>query len=153
MSQTTRSARAKVPQQRAPGGAPQEETGWVGMIAFGGIMMIMLGFFHAMAGFVALFQEEYFLVGASGLVVTVDYTAWGWTHLILGALVLAAGIAVLAGQMWARVVTIVVAMASALVNLAFLAAHPVWSMLMIALDVLVIWAVTVHGSEMRAPAR
>lgn len=153
MSQTTRSARAKVPQQRAPSGAPQEQTGWVGMIAFGGMMMILLGFFHAMAGFVALFQEEYFLVGANGLVVTVDYTAWGWTHLILGALVLAAGIAVLAGQMWARVVTIVVAMASALVNLAFLAAHPVWSMMMIALDVLVIWAVTVHGSEMKAPMR
>jgi hypothetical protein len=153
MSQTTRSAHAKVPQQRAPTGAPQEETGWVGMIAFGGMMMILLGFFHAMAGFVALFQEEYFLVGANGLMVTVDYTAWGWTHLILGALVLAAGIAVLAGQMWARVVTIVVAMASALVNLAFLAAHPVWSMMMIALDVLVIWAVTVHGSEMKAPMR
>lgn len=153
MSQTTRSARATVPQQRAPAGRPQEQTGWVGMIAFGGMMMIMLGFFHAMAGFVALFQEEYFLVGPNGLVLNVDYTAWGWTHLILGVLVLAAGVGVLAGQMWARVVTIVVAMLSALVNLAFLGAYPIWSMMMIALDVLVIFAVTAHGSEMKARAR
>lgn len=155
MSQTAQPASGVVPEQRAPAGTRkvEEETGWVGMIAFGGMMMIMLGAFHAMAGFVALFQDDYFLVGANGLVVNVDYTAWGWTHLILGALVLGAGIALLAGQMWARVVTVVVAMASAIVNLAFLAAHPVWSMLMIALDVLVIWAVTVHGSEMKAPSR
>jgi len=155
MSQTAQSASGVVPEQRSPAGTRnvEEETGWVGMVAFGGMMMIMLGAFHAMAGFVALFQDEYFLVGANGLVVNVDYTAWGWTHLILGALVLGAGIALLAGQMWARVVAVVVAMGSAIINLAFLAAHPVWSMLMIALDVLVIWAVTVHGSEMKAPSR
>jgi hypothetical protein len=155
MSHATKAPGGVVPEQRSREGMPTvpEQTGWIGWIVFASLMMIMLGAFHAIAGFVALFQEEYFLVASSGLVVDVDYTAWGWTHLVLGAVVVAAGFAVLAGQMWARVVTVVVAMLSAVVNLAFLAAHPVWSMMMIAFDVLVIYAVTVHGSELRRSRR
>src|SRR6185503_1604462 len=60
-----------------------EPSGWVGWIIFAGAMMIMLGFFHAIAGLVALFKDDYFLVKTSGLVVNVDYTTWGWVHLIL----------------------------------------------------------------------
>ena len=63
--------------------------GWYGLVAFAGTMMIMLGSFHAIAGLVALFQDDYFLVGKSGLVVTVDYTAWGWAHLIGGVIAMA----------------------------------------------------------------
>ena len=54
-----------------------EPSGWVGWIIFAGAMMIMLGFFHAIAGLVALFKDDYFLVKTSGLVVNVDYTTWG----------------------------------------------------------------------------
>jgi hypothetical protein len=123
---------------------------WVGWIMFGSMMMMLLGSFHVVAGLVALFQDEYFLVGPNGLMVNVDYTAWGWTHLIGGALILATGVAVLFGQMWARIAGVGIAMLSALVNLAFIEAYPLWSMIMIAFDVLVIWALTVHGGEMRA---
>lgn len=152
MSGTTSKASPRIPEQASRAAKPQETepTLWVGWIVFGSMMMIMLGAFHMVQGFVALFQSEYFLVGPNGLTVSVDYTAWGWTHLILGAVVLATGIAVLYGQMWARVTGIAIAMASALVNLAFLAAYPIWSMMMIAFDVLVIWALTVHGGEMKA---
>ncbi len=123
---------------------------WVGWIAFAGMMMTMLGVFHIVQGFVALFNDEYFLVGPSGLVVNVDYTAWGWTHIIAGIVVLVAGFCVFAGQMWARVVGTMVALVSAIVNLGFLAAYPIWSMMMIALSVVVILALTVHGSEIKA---
>jgi hypothetical protein len=121
----------------------------VGWIVFGGTIMVLLGAFHAIQGLVALFDDEYFVVGQSGLVVSVDYTAWGWAHLILGLVVAGAGCGLLAGQMWARIVGVLVAMASAVVNLAFLAAFPIWSALMILFDVLIIWAITVHGSELK----
>ncbi|PRY69034.1 hypothetical protein B0I08_103240 [Glaciihabitans tibetensis] len=133
-------------------GGTQESTGWLGWIAFAGIVMLMMGTFHAIQGLVALFQDSYYLVQESGLVVQVDYTAWGWIHLAVGVLVLCAGIALIAGQLWARIVAVILAFGSALVNITFLAAYPIWSLAMIALDVLIIWAVTVHGNEMKVDA-
>jgi hypothetical protein len=128
---------------------PTGMTGWVGWIAFAGVMMAMLGMFHIIDGLIAIFQDEYFLVGENGLTVKVDYTAWGWVHLIAGVVVLGAGIALFAGQMWARVLGVIVAVVSAVLNIGFLAAYPIWSTIMIAVDILVIWALTVHGAEMR----
>jgi vacuolar-type H+-ATPase subunit I/STV1 len=128
----------------------EQTTGWLGWIAFAGVMMLLMGTFHAIQGLVALFQDTYYLVAESGLIVQADYTTWGWVHLILGVVVVLAGIALLAGQMWARVVAVILAFGSALVNIAFLGAYPLWSMIMIAVDVLVIYAVTVHGKEAKA---
>ena len=110
-------------------------------------MMILLGSFHVIAGLVALFNEDYFLVGKTGLVVEVDYTGWGWVHLILGVVVVLAGLGLFSGQTWARIVAVTLAMISAVANLAFLAAYPIWSAIMIAVDVLVIYAVLVYGDK------
>lgn len=128
---------------------PPDPGSWYGLLAFAGMIMLMLGAFHAMAGLVALFEEEHFLVAQEGLVVTADYTAWGWTHLILGVVVAIAGGALLAGATWARVVAGLIAMVSAVVNLAFLPAYPLWAAIMIALDVLIVYAVTTHGGDTR----
>ena len=122
-------------------------TGWVGWIVYAGTMMVILGSFHFLQGLVALFNDEYYLVGQNGLIVELDYTAWGWAHLLLGTLVVVAGVALMAGKTWARVVAVVLAVISSLVNVAFLSAYPVWSAMMIVFNVLVIWAVTVHGRE------
>jgi hypothetical protein len=124
-------------------------TGWVGFVVFAGTMMVILGTFHVIAGLVAIFKDQYYLVSKSHLVVTVDYTVWGWTHLVLGAIVIAAGLGLIAAQTWARVVAIVLAGLSAVLNISFLAAYPIWAAMMIGFDVLVIWALTVHGQEMR----
>jgi hypothetical protein len=142
------SGRTTVPQQRAQA-APTEQTAWVGWVVFGACMMVMLGMFHAIAGLVALFKETYFVVGSSDLVVSVSYDTWGWAHLIGGLVVLAVGVGLLTGATWARVLGVVVAMLSALVNLAFLAAYPLWSTMMITLAVLVIYAITAHGAEIK----
>jgi hypothetical protein len=131
------------------GPARPQTTGWVGWIVFAGVMMLILGMFHAFQGLIALFQHDYYLVAENGLTIHVNYTGWGWTHLIFGIVVLAAGAALLVGQTWARVVAVVLAVLSAVVNAGFLAAYPVWSAIMIAVDILVIWALTVHGGEMR----
>jgi hypothetical protein len=124
-------------------------SGWVGWVAFAGIMMVLLGAFHIIDGLIALFQDEYFLVTRSGLAVDVDFTTWGWVHLIAGIIIVAAGIAVFAGQVWARIIGVLLAMLSAVVNLGFLSAYPIWSSIMILIDILVIWALTVHGGEVR----
>jgi hypothetical protein len=127
-----------------------EPTGWVGFIVFAGAMMLMLGCFHAIAGLVAIFKDEYFLVGKNGLVLSVDYTAWGWIHLILGIIIALAGVGLFAGQMWARIVGVFAALVSAIANIGFLSSYPIWSAIMIALDILIIWALTVHGREMQS---
>jgi hypothetical protein len=126
-----------------------EPTAWVGMVIFSGVMLTMLGGFQAMEGIVALIRDEYYLVTRNGLMIDIDYTTWGWTHLVLGLLAVAAGIGIFAGQMWARVLGIVIAVVSALANMAFLAAYPIWATIVIAVDVLVIYALAMHGSEVK----
>jgi hypothetical protein len=122
----------------------------VGWVIFAGIMMVMLGTFQAIEGLIALFKDTYFVVPRSNLVVSVSYTTWGWVHLLLGILVAAAGLGVMAGQMWARLVGIVLALVSAVVSIAFIAANPVWSTIIIVIDIVVIYALTVHGKETKA---
>ena len=125
-------------------------TGWVGWLIFAAILMILLGAFHAIQGLISLFNSEYYLVGPHGLSVHLDYTTWGWVHLIAGLVVLVAGLGVLAGQTWARIIGILLAVLSALTNFAFIAAYPLWSCILIALDVLIIYALAVHGRELRS---
>jgi hypothetical protein len=125
-------------------------TAWAGMALFGGIMMVMVGGFQIMQGFVALLRDEYYLVTRNDLLITLDYTAWGWTHLLLGVVAVLTGVGVMLGQTWARVLGIVIAVVSALVNIAFLSAYPIWSTIVIAIDVLVIYALAAHGRELEA---
>jgi hypothetical protein len=124
-------------------------TGWVGWVAFAGVMMILAGVFQAIDGLIALFNDELYVVRPSGLVIDVDYTAWGWTHLLLGVLLIAAGSAVFSGRVWGRTLGVVAALLSAIVNFAFIPAYPVWSLLIITVDVLVIYALIAHGGELR----
>ena len=126
-----------------------EISGWVGWVVFAGLMLIMLGSFQVIQGLVAIFDRGYYLVGPEGLVVNVDYTAWGWLHVGIGVIALAAGLGLMVGNMFARVVGVIVAIVSAVVNLAFIAAYPVWSTILIAVDVIVIYAIVVHGRELR----
>jgi hypothetical protein len=142
----TSGAREPAPRQNVQ---PTAMTGWVGMVAFAGVMMVLLGAFHIIQGLVAVFQDEYFLISSSGLVLDVDYTVWGWTHIIGGAVLVGAGFFVFTGNVVARTIGVIVAMVSAIINIAFLSAYPIWSAIMIAIDVLVIWALTAHGGELR----
>jgi hypothetical protein len=141
---------ATIPRQQQSSGVVESEvTGWVGWIIFAGTMMVMIGTFHVIQGLVALFKDEYFLVTKTGLTVNVDFTAWGWTHLIGGVIIIAAGLGLYSGKMWARTVGVILALASAILNFAFIAAYPFWSVTVIALDVFVIYALTAHGKEMK----
>jgi hypothetical protein len=138
---------------RPPGGSgPRlypDASKWTGWIGFAGVLMIILGALHAFQGLVAIFRDEYFLVSSSGLAVKLDFTVWGWIALITGVVVIVAGVCVMSGQLWARIVGVVLAALSLLGNFAILAAYPLWSLIMIAMDIVIIMALTVHGSEVR----
>jgi hypothetical protein len=141
----TPTARSVTP-DRSSAPAP---TAWVGWLVYAGIMMILVGSFQAIDGLIALFNDNFYVVRPNGLVVNLDYTAWGWTHLLLGILLIAAGSAVFSGRIWGRTLGVIAAMLSAIVNFAFIPAYPVWSLLIITVDVLVIYALIAHGGELR----
>lgn len=121
-------------------------TGWVGWVYFAGVMMALLGFFEMIAGFTALFKDSYYVVLPNSIV-SVSWTTWGWVHLILGIVVLLAGFAVLAGQMWGRALGVLIAVLAAVANMLFIPAYPVWSIIMLVVCVLVIYALIAHGAE------
>jgi hypothetical protein len=127
----------------------EEASGWAaGFVLFAAIMMIMAGCFQAFAGVVAIFENEFY-VATRNYLFQLDATTWGWIHLLLGVIVGLAGLGLLAGQTWARVVGITLAVLSAIANFLFIPYYPFWSLLIIALDIFVIWALAAHGRALR----
>ena len=131
---------------RSPGAAAPRSQFAVGLTLFAAVMMMMVGAFQALQGIVALFNDTLFVAGEQWLF-KFDITAWGWIHLVVGVGVAVAGIFVLQGAVWARTVGVAVAALSAVLNFMWLPYYPVWSILIIAVDVLVIWALTAHGRD------
>ena len=124
----------------------EDVTGWVGWVYFAGIMMVVLGVLQMIAGITALFNDSFYAV-TQNFILTADFTQWGWVHLILGALIAAAGVAVSAGATWGRVVAVLLAASNIIVLFGFAWAYPVWVLIMLTVNVLVIYALVVHGDE------
>jgi hypothetical protein len=103
--------------------------------------MLLVGLFHAVAGVVALVDDQFYVV-AENYTFELDVTGWGWIHLIAGIVVALGGVAVFSGATWARILGIALACVSALANFFFLPYYPFWSVVMIALAVWVIWALS-----------
>jgi uncharacterized membrane protein len=148
-SQQERTASAprepSVPEYVPPPSPPR--SAWGGWVTFAGITLVLIGVVHVIEGLVAVLDPDTYLVGSSGLVLQLDYTAWGWIHLVLGVVLVLTGVGVLNRNTLARVVGVGACALSALLNLTFLAAAPVWALTVIALDVVFIYAITVHGNE------
>ena len=122
----------------------EETTGgaWAfGVVTFAGVLLVTVATFQILEGIAALAKDEVFLVGIE-YVYKFDVTTWGWIHIVLGAIGLATGIGLLASQTWARITGIALAVLGALANFAFLPYYPLWSILVIAFYVLVVWALT-----------
>jgi hypothetical protein len=131
------------------GGYTSPSRGWAGWVAFAGIMLALIGFFDILQGLTALFNDEYFTV-RSGQLLVFDFTTWGVITLIWGSLLVAAGFGLLSGRGGARVFAIVVVFVNMLLQIAFLAAYPIWSTIIIALDVFVLYALTARWDEAKA---
>ena len=121
----------------------------VGLSLFAGVMMILAGLFNAMEGLVALFRNEIYVVGPR-YIFAFDLTTWGWIHLIVGIVVAGAGFALMSGRLFGRVIGIAIAVLSMLANFLFIPYYPVWSLLIIALNVFVIWALCVYDRDAAA---
>jgi hypothetical protein len=132
------------PYEPRPG--PDDISGWAaGGIIFAATVLIMVGTFQAIAGLVAIIDDEFYVV-TRNYTFDLDVSAWGWIHLIIGLLVVACGFSLFARRTWAGVAAIAIATFSAVANFFFIPYYPVWSILVIALDVWVIWSLTRPGA-------
>ena len=117
------------------------ESGWVlGGVALAATVMVVVGVFQAIQGLAAIINDEFF-VTVRNYAFEVDVTAWGWIHLIIGVVLVLAGAYLFSGSAVASVIAIGLAMLSAVANFFFIPHYPFWSILIIALDVFVIWAI------------
>jgi hypothetical protein len=117
--------------------------GWAG---FAGVMMIIIGVFDIIQGLVALFNDEFFVI-TQEWIFEFDITAWGWIQLILGVVLIASGVGIFSGNVAARTVGVIIAGLAAIVNFAWLPYYPVWSIIVIAICISIIWALTAHGRD------
>ena len=123
------------------GAASRAGAGWV---FFAAIMMIVLGIFGIFEGLAAIVRSGFYHVPPN-YYISIDARGWGWIHLILSIIVVLAGFALFQGATWARVVGIILAVLSAIANFLFIPFYPVWSLLIIAIAIFVIWALAAHG--------
>jgi hypothetical protein len=128
----------------------EETTGWVDWGIFAAMMMVLGGVVNVLFGFVAVVSDDW-VVWANRDAVYLDLSTWGWVQMVVGGLVVLAGLGVLRGNVVARTVGVVLAAASVFSNFFLVPVHPFWALTVITLDVLVIWALTAHGHELRVP--
>lgn len=125
----------------------KEPSGWaIGFTVFAAFLMIMMGVWWIISGLIALFNSEFYVVTLRWIF-QFDISLWGWIHLILGILILVAGIFLFRGAVWARTVGVIIAVVAGVLAFAWLPYYPIWAILFIALSVVVIWALTVHGRD------
>lgn len=105
---------------------------------------MVVGTFQVIAGLTAIIDDEFFVVGEN-YTFELDASAWGWIHLLLGVLMVAVGAGLLGRRAWAAVTALVLASLSAVANFFFIPYYPVWSIVVIALDVWIIWSLTRPG--------
>jgi len=137
------------PQTPTPAPVPNRarQDGWVtGLVLFGGVVMLVDGVFGILRGIMGIANDSVF-VNAPNYVFHFDLTAWGWIHLVLGAGLVVVGYGVLKGEAWGRIAGIAIASLSALGNLLSMPYYPLWSLIAVALDIAVVWALCVYRSD------
>ena len=110
-----------------------------GVTTFAGVLLTLASIFQILQGIAAIANDNVYVRGLS-YTYEFDVTAWGWIHLLLGLVGLGTGIGILMGQTWGRILGILIAGVSMLSNFMFMPYYPFWSLAVIALDVVVIWA-------------
>jgi hypothetical protein len=142
------------PEGRYLGVEYSDATAWVAWVLLGGILLVLVGSVHLGIGLVGLLRPEILGTGRlHQLLPSLGPAALAWIHLILGAVAIVVAAGLMLGRGWARAAGIVLACVSALVNFAFLGVHPVWSAVVLVLDMIVIYAVAAHGAELVAAYR
>jgi hypothetical protein len=125
----------------------QRVTAWVGWVWFAAFAILVSGLFALIAGAVAAFSPKTVVSWTPDGISVVDVSTWGWVHLVLGALLLLVGFALFGGSAWARVTAIILVIINLVAQFVSLPITPWWSLTAIVLDVVILWALTVHGDE------
>jgi hypothetical protein len=129
--------------------AEKEMTGWVGWSFFAAVILILVGAIDIITGFIAIFDDNYAVATGHGGLFVFDPTGWGFTVLIIGVLLILAGFSILKGSLYGRIIGVLAAGLSAVANISTMRVYPIWSMTIIVICVLVIYALTVHGDELK----
>ena len=125
----------------------ERKSGWaIGFTMFAAVMLMINGSFQIFAGLAGIFENEFY-VTTPNYFLKFDASVWGWIHLIWGVLVLMGGLGLLAGSLWGRTLGVIAAAGSAIANFAFIPLYPIWSIVVIAINVTIIWALTAHGRD------
>jgi hypothetical protein len=132
---------------------PDYGTAWTGWVIFAAIVMLVIGVFDIIQGIAALVKDDVFLVTSSGLLVTTNFTAWGWALLIWGIVLVIAGAALFVGKEWGRWFAIVAVVVNLIGQFAWFPAYPLWSLVAIGLGVTVLFALTARWSGAKADLR
>ena len=117
-------------------------SGWA---AFAGVMMFILGSLDAFWGLAGILNDEIVVVGGQGSLIF-DITTWGWVHLILGSLIALTGIGLMTGNAAARVAGVFFIAVNAIAQIVWFPAAPLWAFLMIILDTVIIYQLTMNWS-------
>lgn len=117
-----------------------------GFALFAGFLMILSGTFQIIQGLAAVFNDEFFIVGPN-YIYQFDLTTWGWIHVFVGIIIALAGLAIFSGQLWARIVGIIIALVSAIANFFYIPYYPIWAIIIITLDIVIIWALAGYNPE------
>jgi hypothetical protein len=147
------------------GGTYQEQAGYADQPRYGAeppsagaaagtvlaaVLMMLGGIWEFLAGLAVVIKQGFFAPVSNTYAYHWNVTSWGWTQLALGAVVFAAGVCVLLGMTWARVVGVILASFSAISAFMFLPYYPVWSIILVAVDVYIIWALVSAGRRRHA---
>ncbi|MBO3746817.1 hypothetical protein J5X84_12130 [Streptosporangiaceae bacterium NEAU-GS5] len=108
-------------------------------LSFAGLLSILLGAFNVFEGIVAFAKKSYFLT-ATGQLLIFNFTTWGWILLIVGIIQIVVGAGILKGMLWARIAGVVLAFLACILHFLFIAAYPFWSIVAIAVSILVMYA-------------
>jgi hypothetical protein len=121
---------------------------WSGWIGLAGVLLALMGLLDFVEGLLAVTRDSYYDLTAEQIIVF-DVKTWGWIMMIWGVVVAGAGYALITGKAWARWFTLFIASANLVVQLGFVGSgsYPLWALVIVALDILVIYAVTVRWSD------
>ncbi|MEU2924516.1 hypothetical protein ABZ636_05535 [Streptomyces sp. NPDC007251] len=132
------------------GPAPTRNSPWAtGGATFAGVLLLLNGVLAVFQGISAIAKDDVY-ARLGDYVYKINLTGWGWILLVLGVIAAFAGWGILSGAAWARVAGIALASLSLIAQFLFLPYAPVWSVIMMAIDVFVIWSLAVYQPE---PAR
>ncbi|MFF2101441.1 hypothetical protein [Streptomyces sp. NPDC058202] len=126
------------------GPPPSGDGAWVaGGVTFAGVLLLVNGFLNILQGISAIAKDDVY-TRVNDYVYRINLTGWGWILLVVGVIAAVVGAGILKGAAWARVTGIALAAVSMLFHFMFLPYAPIWSVIMIAIDVFVIWALAAY---------